>query len=91
MIIYLPFFLYRTMNVIQENDSHCSAFINRMWSSFYQQARGNVQGHGMFQRFQFVFQTGKTFLSYIYSHHLFRIRSLEFKKRSGNILCSFKQ
>lgn len=52
-----------------------------MWSSFYQQARGNVQGHGMFQRFQFVFQTGKTILSYIYSHHLFRIRSLGFKKR----------
>lgn len=52
-----------------------------MWSSFYQQARGNVQGHGMFQRFQFVFQTGKTNLSYICSHHLFRIRSLGLKKR----------
>lgn len=52
-----------------------------MWSGFYQQARGNVQGHGMFQRFQFVFQTGKTISSYIYSRHLLRIRSLGLKKK----------
>lgn len=33
----------------------------RMRGSFYKQAGGNVQRHGVFQRFQFVFQTGNHF------------------------------
>ena len=33
----------------------------RMRGSFYKQVGGNVQRHGVFQRFQFVFQTGNHF------------------------------